>query len=61
MRAGRGFGMILHAENRQFLVTHAFDRVVVQIDVAYFDIFRQRLGIDCETVILCGDRDLAGT
>jgi hypothetical protein len=36
MRAGRGFGMILHAEDRQFLVPHSFDRTVVQIDMSHF-------------------------
>ena len=38
VRAGRGFRMILHAEDRQFLVPHSFDRAVVQIDVRDFNI-----------------------
>ena len=59
MRTGRGLRMILHAEDGQFLVSHSLDSVVVQIDVADFDIFWQRLRIDCETVILGGDRNLA--
>ena len=29
MRAGRGFGMILHAEDRQFLVPHPLHGAVV--------------------------------
>ena len=59
MRPGRGFWMILHAEDRQLFVPHSFNRVVVQIDVADLDIFRKRRGIDRESVILRGDRDLA--
>ena len=38
MRAGRSFGMILHAEDRQFLVPHSLDGAVVQIDVRHFHI-----------------------
>ena len=41
VRPGRCLRMILHAKNRQFLMTHSFDRVVVQVDVRYFDLFRQ--------------------
>src|SRR5436305_12521819 len=51
--------MILHAENRKFLVAHSFHGVVVQIDVADLDILRKRLGIDREPVILRRDRDPA--
>jgi len=59
MRAGRGFGMILHAEDRQFSVTHAFHRVVVQIDMAHFNIFGLRPWIDRESMILRSDCDFA--
>ena len=38
VRAGRGFGMILHAEHRLAAMTEAFERLVVQIDVRDFDI-----------------------
>src|ERR1039457_6370658 len=41
MRAGRGLGMILHAEDRQLAMSHSFDGVVVQIDVGDLDFFRQ--------------------
>ena len=58
MRAGRGFGMILHAEDLQFLVPHSFHGAVVQIYVRHFYVGRQRLGIDCEPVILRRDRHL---
>src|SRR5438874_1199406 len=51
--------MILNAEDRQFLVPHAFHCVVVQIDMADLDVLRERFGIDCEPVVLRGDRDPA--
>ena len=60
MRAGRGFGMILHAENRLGLVPHALDRLVVQIDPVHGQLRRQDFGIHGETVVLRRDFDLAG-
>ena len=56
MRAGRSFGMILHTEDRQFLVAHSFDGAVVQVDVGYFNLGGKRLRIDSEPVILRSDR-----
>ena len=61
VRAGCGFGMILHAKDRQFLVTHSFDCAVVQVDMGHFNFGRERLRIHGETVILRGDRHFAGT
>src|SRR5438874_8121779 len=58
MRAGRGFGMILDTEDRQFLVPHSFNGAIVQIYVCHFYVERQRVGIDCEPVILRRDRHL---
>src|SRR5919201_6474256 len=60
MWAGRSLGMILHTEDRQFLVAHTFHRAVIQINVRDFHIRRKRLRIDCESVILCGNGDFAG-
>ena len=60
MRPGRSFGMILHAEDRQFLVTHSFDCAVVQVDVSHFNLGGERLRIHGEPVILRGDRHFAG-
>ena len=37
VRAGRGFGVILHAEQRQVPMAQAFQRFVVQVDVREFD------------------------
>src|SRR6266481_7533288 len=59
MRPGRSFGMILHTEDRQFLVTHSFDCAVVQVDVGHFNFGGERLRIHGETVILRGDRHFA--
>src|SRR6516225_8263251 len=56
MRTGCSLGMILHAEDRQFLVPHPLDCAVVQVDVCYFNVGRERLSIDDEAVVLCGDR-----
>src|SRR5271165_3184904 len=59
VRAGRGFRVILHAEQRQIAVAQAFERVVVQIDVGEFDFaVRERIGVDGEVVIVCRDLDL---
>lgn len=53
--------MILHAKERQILVTHAFVGMVVQVEVRHFDIARwQRFRIHAESVILRGDFDLIG-
>src|SRR4051812_30199980 len=60
MRPRGSFRMILHAENRQFLVTHSFDCAVVQIDVSDFNVGGKRLGIDGEAMILRSDRHFAG-
>src|SRR6516162_8352266 len=38
MRPGCSFGMILHTEDRQFLVAHSLDCAVVQVDVGHFNL-----------------------
>jgi len=60
MRAGRGFGVILHAEDRQFFVAHSLDRTVIQIDVRYLYMRRKRAGVDSESVILRSNGHFAG-
>src|SRR5437867_1863942 len=51
--AGRGFGMVLNAEDRQRAVLHSLNGVVVEIHVSDADIVRvQAFGIDGETVVL---------
>ena len=57
VRAGGGFGVVLHAEGRQAAVADAFDRVVVQVRVRHFQVGGQRVGRDGEAVVLRGDLD----
>src|SRR5580658_4025825 len=59
--AGAGFGVVLHAEERQRAVAQAFEGIVVEVDVGEVDFGGvERLGIDGEVVIVAGDLDLAG-
>ena len=61
VRAGRCFGMILHAEDRLAAVAEAFQRLVVQIDVREFDFVRvERIGIHREAVIVRRDLHFLG-
>ncbi len=60
VRTGGGFGMILHAEGRQFAVPDAFDRLIVQIDVRDFRVARAATPHPSEAVVLRGDLHLAG-
>ena len=38
VRTGRGFGVVLHAEDRVAPVAEAFQRLVVQVDVRQLDV-----------------------
>jgi hypothetical protein len=61
MRPGRSLGVILHAEQWQVFVAHALIGVVVQVEVGHLDVAGgERFRINAESVILCGDLDLAG-
>ena len=59
MRAGGGFGVVLHREAGQLAVADAFDGDVVEILVRQFERFRQRRHIDGEGLVLRGDPDAA--
>ena len=62
MRAWRGFRVILHGENWQLLVSHAFDGPVVGIQMSYFETCPfQRRGVDGEGVVLRSDFDSSTT
>ena len=61
VRPGRGFGVVLDGEDRQPLVPHAFDAVVVEVDVRDFDFRRQAVGLDGEAVVVRGDLDRAAS
>ena len=41
-------------------MAHAFDRLVVEVDVGDFDFGRERIGIDGEAVVLRSDGNLSG-
>jgi len=40
-------------------MTHAFDALIVEIDMRHFNVRRQRVGFDCEAVIMRCDFDAA--
>jgi hypothetical protein len=52
VRSRSGLWMILNAKNRMLAVAHAFDGLIVQINVRHFDIRGKRVRIDCESVVL---------
>jgi hypothetical protein len=61
MRAGRGLGVILHAEHGMTAVAKALQRLVVEIHVRELDLaLRERIRVNCETVIVRGNLHLAG-
>ena len=61
MRAGRGFGVVLDAEDGLAPVAETFERLVVQVDVGDVDVVRvERIGIDREAVVVRGDFDALG-
>src|SRR5437660_9573088 len=57
--AGGGFGMVLHAEDTLFLVPHALDGLVVEVDPIDLDVARERFRVDGKAMILRGDHDAA--
>src|ERR1039458_1772243 len=60
MRAGSRFRVVLHAEERECLVTQTFERLVVQINVGQLDLVRvDGVGIDGEIVVVRSDFNLA--
>ena len=61
VRAGRRFGMILHAEHRLAAMPEAFQRLIVQIDVREIHFVQvQRIRIHREAVIVRRDLHLLG-
>src|ERR1019366_2138884 len=61
VRAGRGFGVVLEAEEGLLAVAEAFEVLVVQIDVGDFDVVEiERVRVHGEAVIVRGDLDAAG-
>ena len=61
MGAWAGFGVVLHAEERQGAVAQAFEGVVVEVDVGEVDFAGvDGVGVDGVIVIVRGDLDFAG-
>ena len=52
MRPSGCFGMVLNSERRKLLVSNPFGRLIIQIDVRYFDVVGQARRIDGKAVIL---------
>src|SRR4051812_19501056 len=61
VRSGRGFGMVLDAEDGMIPEAEAFERLVVEVDVGDLGFGGvERIGIDGEAVIMRRDLDLIG-
>src|SRR5438045_6683745 len=66
VRAGCGFGVVLHAERAHVARAQPLDHVVVQADVAYLDRTELSVGrcmersVHCEAMVVGGDLHLAG-
>src|SRR5258706_4935525 len=61
MRAGAGFGVILHAKDRQRAMAESFDGVVVEIQMRHHAAFGfQRFSLDRKTMVLAGDFHATG-
>src|SRR5262245_62097342 len=61
-RAGRAFGVVLDGLDREIAVPEAFDRSVVEVDLADMEAARlgQRVAEDLDLVVLGGHLDVAG-
>ena len=59
VRAGCGFGVILHGDYWQRFVTHTFNAAIVEIDVGDFDLRGQAVRRDCKAMIVRSDFDFA--
>src|SRR2546430_12374886 len=56
VRSRRGLGVVLHGDDRLAAMPETLERLIVQIDVRELNVaLFQRIGIDCEAVVLRGD------
>ena len=55
----RSFGMILHRNNWERLVTHALDAAIIEVDVGHFDFRRQAVGLHGKSVVVRSDLNMA--
>lgn len=58
VRAGRGFRVVLDAEDGFGFVAQPLDAVVVQVEVAHFNLIGQRAGRYGKAVVVAGDGDI---
>ena len=58
MRTGRGFGVVLNAENRKCFVLNSGYRVVVDIHMGNFNAVGKAFAVDRKPMIVRGDLDL---
>src|SRR6185312_16596408 len=58
VRPGGRLGVVLHARDRQSGVAEPFQGLVVEVDVAEFDVGREGARVDCKAVVLGRDLDL---
>ena len=59
VRAGCGFGMILHRDDRERFVAQALDAAVIEVDVGHFDFRRQAVGLHGKSVVVRSDFHMA--
>ncbi len=59
MRAGGGFGVVLHAECVQVLHPQPFDHAIVQVHVRDFDVGGQAVGLHRKAVVVAADLNCA--
>ena len=57
--ARRSFRMVLNGKYRQLAVAHAFDAIVVEVDVGDFNFLWQCLSFDGKAMIMRGDFHVA--
>lgn len=61
VRAGAGFGVILHREDWQLPVANTGYRLIIEIEVSNLDLrFINGAGVEGKAVVLAGDFDLLG-
>ena len=59
VRAGSGFRMVLNRNDRERLVAHTFDTLIVKIDVRHLNFGWKRIGQHRKPVIMGSDLDMA--
>ena|SRR5260221_9404374 len=58
VRTGRRLGMVLNRDDRQRLVPHAFDALVVEIEVCHFNFGWQAIRLNGKAMIVRSNLDV---